>query len=350
MTSASGLKRFIACPASSVLPHVGSSSKAADDGTAIHLFLERALVLGKEEALEHVKPELYDRCKNIDVDSLKKDITDIQQEVAFALNPVKRTARIIGYSIGRNYPEVEDGEIVGTADIIARSKMWPKMRVVQDFKTGDYVEPAASNKQLGFFSACLYLMEGGNEFEQSIVYILENGDTEIDRAKWVAFDLEDYLDTLAGAYRKFEIEKNRYAETGSVNVVTGDHCRYCNSAHACPAQVSLVKKMIPELTEMADMMGALTPEQAGRAWELKKQIGSLYDKVDDGLKLYAKLHGIGLPNGKRVGMSSYTRKYLSEDKTMALLSELGASKDQIAGLYSSKTVETVRELGRKGDK
>lgn len=347
--TASSLKRFIECPASSILPRVTEDAgEAADRGTDIHGYLDRvACGVSVDDAIKLVPDEYRNTCLDIDVEELLKYRTRIRTEVAYALDPISRQARILGNHLGRNYV-ISDNEIAGSEDLVAELEELPGTIEVSDYKTGDNVGPAQENTQLFFFAACEYLLsrESVPEVRGRIIYINDDGSHSIDEAVFTVFDIEDYLATLADAVRRYNVALNEFKES-RINVKTGDHCVYCPALQSCPAYTSLARRLVPELEAIEDLIATLTPQQAGKAWAMKKQIGAIYKKVDDGLKAYAESYGIELENGKVVSAGTFTKSYFSQDEAIKMLQDKGASKSEIASLYRSKKITAIRERNRK---
>src|ERR1019366_3869889 len=109
---------------------------------------------------------------------------------------------------------------------------------------------------------------------------------------------------------------------GIIDVNAGEHCNYCGSIGNCPAQASLAKRMLPVIQEadakigmdegedpvsVEDKIAGLTQAQAAKAWVLKKQIAPLFERVDRGLKAYARALTIPLESGKIVAPISIPR-------------------------------------------
>lgn len=343
--SASGLTRFRKCVASSILPQVKTTSEAAETGTTIHTFCEQAATVGKEKALANVPPELWGRCTGIDVEAILHDLMSRDLEVAYALDPVARTARRLGNSLGRNYPELAANEIAGSEDVIG--VLNNGRRVCVDYKSGEYVGPASENSQLKFFAACIYLIEGVSEVEGRIVYINEDGSHWTDSAVWTAFDIEEYIDSLASAVKQYHKLKEQYDANRDISVNQGEWCRYCGSIAACPAYTGLARRLVPELDAVDQMLAAMTPEQAGFAWGKYRQAKEVFERIENGLKEYARNVGIRLPDGRVVTGSTFSRKYFSTDKAVQLLGMLGATKKDIDSCYNSKVISTVKEKKQK---
>jgi len=345
-TTASALERALECPASEVMPRVLSSSAYSDRGNNLHAFTRR-VVRGVpiEDALVHVAEKWQPTAKAIDFRKLTAGLADIRSERAFAIDTEAQTVRFLGEDIGRRYPERTRAEFAGTEDIGAVAS-YTKRPVTIDVKTGwEPVSPPDENAQIQFFAARAYLDTGATEVEGRIAYIRESGAVHFDTHVFKRIEIEDFLDDLAELVPRIEAARAQLAETGMVTVAPGKWCRYCPALTSCPSKVGLARTLAGELGDVSRMLTALTPAQRGAAWAKAKEIKSLVDVVLDGLKECATQESFETRGGtKLVKLISFPQTRFAPDKAIALLHELGATREQIDECTSTYQVEQVREV------
>jgi len=346
MLSASGLERALACESSVVLPQVNTSTEPAARGTSIHAFVRRVLAgVSKEKALAHVEVEHRPTCELIDFRKLGSDLTDVRAEVAYAYDARTRAVRVVGVNIGRNYGPMGPSEIAGTNDF--EGTRFDGVPVVADVKTGMPVTACAENPQMKFHALVRMIATGAQEVEARILYVREGGDVYADCYTFDLFELESFGDELAELLGRVESAFAQYAEKGHARLSTGDHCRYCGALVSCPAYVSLARTMATDLEDIGARIAALSPEEAGVAWEKAKRIEKLLENVLDGMKAYAIQNTIPLPNGQTVKSVTFERNDFSRNEALVMLRKKGATDAEVGSLYVPHEVEQVRTVGKK---
>jgi Protein of unknown function (DUF2800) len=344
--SASGSERTIGCPASLALPRVRRTTDYAHRGRGIHAFI-RAVKAGVpvERALELVDDEYRDTCRNLQWERLGADLHDVRCEVAYALDPVARTARFLGVDIGRDYERFALGpnEVPGSLDI--EGLRIDDVPVIIDTKTGWLdVTDAEENGQGLFFGCVQYLLTGATEVEFRINKVLASGRVLLDSSHtYSALDMDLYMDEYAQALAQSREARRVYLAGGTPDVNVGAWCRYCESMEACPAYTRLAMAMATDTAVLEARIAAMPLADAGQAWLKAKQIESMLDRVLSALKARARQEPLPTADGKVVRPIAFEREDLVVSAALELLRERGASEAEIAALYRSHVVEQIRE-------
>ncbi len=341
--TASSLERVLECPGSAALPSVYESSPYADRGTCIARFIRNIIAgMSMAGALALVREEWRATCEHLDFTKLCGDLHDVRGEVAYALDTATDATRVLGINLGRNYPALLPTEIGGTDDI--EGVRIDGVPVVADVKTGQPVTPCADNPQVKFFARILQLRTGAPEVEGRILYVREDGFVTQDCHLFTAYELDSYGDDLAELVERVASARAQYAKTGSVNVSTGDHCRYCASKPACPRYVGLARTMVADVESIASQLAIMTPEQQGIAWDKARAIEGLLDHVVTGLKELARANPIPLANGKILKETKSHTTGFDRDGALVMLRRKGATDAEIAALYSTTSTFPVRAV------
>lgn len=300
MITASALERVLACPGSLALPHVSSTSPAADRGTAGHAFLAAAGKLGREAALEAVPEEHRPLCEAIDLDRLP---VNLLTEATYAWSPATGAARFLGVDLGRDYSGVQPGEMAGTADVVGVD---PEGRraLVADYKLGfTDVTPAARNPQLTFLALCVSLVYGLDEVHVEIIRIRPDGTPWRDRAALDVLELAAFAARLRLLPDRVELAKTMVASGWPPSVAEGPHCRWCPAFAACPAKGRLAVQVAEgRLLDGPEALLPLTPERAGLAWDRLKAARQLLAHVERAVMATLEEAGgvLPLPGGRQL--------------------------------------------------
>lgn len=344
--SASGTERLIACPASLVLPRVRRQNPYADRGHDIHNFI-RAVLTGTpmETALESVDPAHRGTCSRIEWPKLGGDLENIRCEVAYALDPVNRTARFLGINIGRNYKQfnLTETEIPGSLDIEGTERMG-EMRVVLDAKSGwaEVTEPEENGQGL-FFGAVNCLLYGVDRSEFRIAKLAPDGSIRIESTVYDRFEIDSFLDDLEDAIAEKRRQHRIYLARGTVSVNEGDWCRYCDAFDHCPAKNRLAQSMLTDVFDLHARVQSMSLEEAGKAWTIAHdRIEPILGTILDALKERARREPIPVSEGKVLREFAWSRSDFCQKTAIALLKQLGASDEQISGLYRTSRFGVVK--------
>lgn len=221
-------------------------------------------------------------------------------EVAFALDPVNKTARVLGKDIKRKY--IEHGlnpalEIGLTVDYVWVEK--DGLPLNGDWKTGygAHVEPPEDNLQMLAGGAAIALSSGMYEAgcTLEVAQVTEEG---VFAKRFHA--AKSHLD---GALREIAwIFRNRH----QAEARAGEHCRFCPALGACPETGRAVQRAAASYSAdrkvEVSARAVFTTEFVSKENDvllveelsaLKKMIGAVEDSLKE--RSYAGVH---LPNGK----------------------------------------------------
>lgn len=273
----------------------GPAGYAAERGNRIHAAVAKILdpsapdaegVTGEEQAIANHAASVIQQLCPVDA------ATTIPVEVALAYCPETGEARELGTNLGRNYPELPEGWLVGTADAL-----WVSQGVVHvlDIKTGsrENVDPVSKNKQL---AALALYATFAYEAHAAVVYLL------FADAYGVAVE-SAALDAVALGETAREIaEMAEKVAEASNSPMPGAHCRWCPARAACPevvqvegALVAGVRSSLPVVTEAAAIQG---PDHAAYLLSMLRAVRDRADLVEQALKEYADQNG-GIPMGDK---------------------------------------------------
>lgn len=359
--TASSLERLMNCPASGILPRVGTTSIHADRGTAIGRYVRRVVggVLAAD-ALAEVPEEWRGTCANLRWAKLTGGLERVRGEMAYAYNVDTGEVRELGTNLGRRYPVLGDEWIGGTNDLEgARGAV----EVVKDVKSGQPVTAAAENAQVLFHALVRREVTGAAVVQGEISYVRNDGDVRPDAHVFGAFDLEHYGDRLRELRDEVMTARARYENDGEVpSVSSGPWCKYCPSKPACPRYTALARAITETAVELFGppfeqkltnearreavkrRLAVLPPERQAAAWVKARDAEALLEDVTESLKVLAKDQPIKLPGGKELRPTTFQRSDFVQGRALDLLRQLGASDEQIDALYEEHDVTSVREL------
>lgn len=295
----SALERALACPASEVLPHVDSTSDWALRGTAVHHFIDGAMITDRETALEHCPEEYRELCEAIPIDELP---TNVSSEVAFAIDV--RTGlcrRLPNGECHRDYSDATEDEVVGTLDAVGIGAMG----YVGDFKTGRSVTYPSRNPQLLAGALALTRAYQLSECKVEAIYVRE-GSVYRQSATVDAFELSEFLLRLVHMREVLDqwwVDLDDGATVTLADVTAGSHCRYCPAFASCPAQQHLGLQMVDGTMAktVEGWCGLIDEENAVDAYAKYLAMRTLTNRVADIVKAYAKEHPIDVGNGRVYG-------------------------------------------------
>lgn len=343
--SASGASRWMACPASVVLPQVQSSSRWGETGRAIHQYIQD-VIEGKpsDEAVRRIPASLEMRARGINLSAILHGLSRVRAEVAFALHAQTFDVRELGAGLERAYA-VSDEEIPGTLDVIAFDDANGRP-VVLDWKTGQSVTACRDNRQIQFAAAVAMRTFESSEVEGRVVYLREDGSHWVDSHVFDAIDVDLFLRDVALSDKRTRQSHESLRVGGTPNVHEGDHCQYCPALAGCPAKVALAKSMLLDVQSVPETVAALTPAQAGEVWRKLATIESLAEKIKSSLKDYAKQTPIPLGDDKEVRAEPFERQTVNATKVVELAKAKGATEDELASCMTTTKGVIVRERKR----
>lgn len=260
LATGSGLARFVYCRASSVLPRIWrAADEFATGGRERHAYLERiSNGMSPEESLELVAEEHRDGCAEIPLDKLARDLR-LASEVTLVYRPADNSARILGYSLDRDYRGVEDDEVPMTLDLVGVNKE-RRRGTVKDYKSGwQPVTAARENWQILGGALALARIYDLDEVEGELIFVRPGQDPHRDSATFKSLDLLAATIELREAHARAQRDREAYARGEHVEPSEGPHCTYCPCAWACPAKVGLIRAALG-----GDLRSSVVPAEAAR--------------------------------------------------------------------------------------
>jgi len=304
----SGTERVVECAASAAFPHAHhAATKHTSDGSSVHAFIRSALLHGREQALAWGPAEIRERCAEIDMTQVHALGRVVGSEEAYRYDPERDIAWHIGSNVGREYG-AGDHEIAGATDIELIAP--DGVRVVLDAKAGhtDHEPDAWQMRMQGLAVA----RARGLDVVRIGVLRVPEGRTWTRVVELDELDLGATAHDVRRAAHRVRIAQELVQSGGVPDVTEGEHCRYCPASSVCPAKVSLARALAaPDLAGLASTsIAALSPEQAGVAW----QRAQAADKVLDAIKraLRARLDDDGtipLGGGKELALTTVEKPW-----------------------------------------
>lgn len=239
LPSGSEITRVIACPPSALEAKVtAEDNEYSTAGTTFHSFAEDiGNGISREDALTKISPNDpgVAICESFPVDQIPKGG---MIEAALAYHCEKKTARVLGQSIGRDYGAAgadRSVEYVMTADWLGKDG---DCAIVIDYKTGFLTGRLVDSWQMKIgalaWSKVLGLSRARIAFcipreDQSPIWRVE----EIDELELL------YIENRMSELREKLLVMNGSDEPRSFT--EGDHCRYCPAQNRCPAKISAIQ-------------------------------------------------------------------------------------------------------------
>lgn len=292
----SKLELAIACPGAFALPWVDEPVGApALRGTVIHAYLEDVANHGEDVAIGNAPEESRPFLRSIDLERLKHHTT-LQPEAAIAYDWRARTARLLGYGLGRAYPSLVDTEIPFTIDLLGVAESAVK---VSDYKTGRTRYPSPDK----FAQTMLGALGASRLFDRDraiveLTYIDSAGEVSFDSAEVDGWDLDAFADLVEQTMSA--VIEAQASETPDVR--PGDHCRelYCPAYRTCPSKSALVRNMPAHLGEV-QAPGYLAPERLSRTWRQVKEAQDLLSRIEQEIRDLSFREPIDLGDGTWLG-------------------------------------------------
>lgn len=279
--TASALDRAFACPGSFVLSQANTTSVYAEHGIGNHAEQEIAIESGlvPDEIVRH----------------LGAAADTARAEVRLAYDYATDRGRILGYGSTRDYSDLAPTEIAGTADVVA----YDDDRVyIVDRKLWQAATEAERNSQLRHLAIAACRAIGRSEARVILIYEARRPDV----ADLDAVDLATHRARLRGLERALAEQASRVARGLMPDVAEGKHCVHCPAAHACPAKVALVRRLISgEEVDDIELLMTLDDEAAAFAYERYGQALSMLKRIGSALYARAAESPIPLGNGRYFG-------------------------------------------------
>lgn len=313
--SGSSIERADKCPASHYLPQDHIENVYGVRGHGVHDFIVRwrdYLDRDRDAALAEVADDAPHRslCEAIPLDSIPEGG---KLEVAFAYDARTRTARIIGYNIGRAYREhgALPHEICGTADLVGTAG---GCVVIIDWKSGFKF---VAKWQLRFLALAACRAMGVNSAKVCNWYLREDG-TILEDAQSVdtfdAIDLDNIEDELVGVLERLERSHERALAGERPRVSGGSWCQYCQSKAHCDLTTGVAKRALSMKLDQP-----MTPERAMEAWMLFDLLEGIIKAGRAGLREYGRTQPFPDGQGYTVKQIEASGLKILPDKAEAVL-------------------------------
>jgi hypothetical protein len=352
----SGTDRVLACPASAALPQAHSldSSEDADWGNGVHKYLRDCAVVGLEAARKALPKRAPWRscCLALDPTGLWRKGEMVRAEWTLAYCEERQETIDYGTDLGREYPALGPGWVVGTIDLAVNSLV-PH---VYDYKTGHHPPRASESGQLMLAALAVSRLLHRDTVVVGIVQIHEDGSHAVDEYTYEAWDLDEAREQVRAALRKVEAAKRLVVAGQLPNVTTGAHCKWCPAIHVCPAQTGLARRLVADAITPAERFATLAADDAGRAWEQLQRAKRLIEEIERALKARCDHDGgLPLPDGSRLQPQSVMRESIDSDRAVDVLAELwGRSHADIRALFETKITkgslaEAAKFMGKDPD-
>lgn len=276
ITTGSGIARFMACRAFSVLPKVWHESDVyATGGQERHDYLERiSNGMPAEESLELVAPEHRESCAEIDLVNLAADLR-LAAEVTLVYHPPTDTARILGQGLRRDYREVAEDEVPMTLDLVGVN-LERRAGTVKDYKSGWLrVTEAQSNWQILGGALALARVYDLRRVDGELIFVRPGQPVRRDAAEFTSFDFLAAAAELREAHGRAVSDRAAHARGEHVEPTEGPHCRHCPSAWSCPAKVGLIRAAMS-----GELAASIVPADAARMRPRIKEAIKLLQAAD----------------------------------------------------------------------
>ncbi len=344
----SSLNRVMKCRPSApgVLPSAREeSSEAAQNGTAVHAYLDACIKIGREQALEQCSerwPDMEPTFAAIDLSQIPAGQPDkFQSELAFAIEMVSGDVQIIDpHDESHHYipPDAVGHWLYGTADVVGVGE---DHVLVYDYKTGRAPLGMASNswqlKALAYAAATVY---GKGKAIVALIRIIPDRPPVYYSAEFDAFELAKIGHDL----RELSAYLRRQKTSSEMIYAPGDHCRYCPALRFCTANLLTVAALsagnIP-----GDIPELLAPELAGRAWSNIKLLEEYIERAKTTLKHIAESTPLILPNGTHLAAVEQIRESVDAEIAREVL--LGMDFEDAARTAVESVLKTSKDAIKK---
>lgn len=355
LPTASSLERAERCPSSFTFAQVIATSEDAERGTSIHLFSARVLGgMSKDDALALVADkEIRATCAGLDLHAMVGDLDKVRAEVAYVFDVEKRIVRELGVGLDRAYGELADTELAGTCD--AEGMRFSGIAVTGDLKSGFANDDEPETSRQSHFHAVVRRKLLDVDFVEARIWRAgQSGKVKTFEHTFDGFALDGLEDELVGIHRGVVRAHERMQAGEAMQVSPGSWCRYCPSKPVCPAFAGLAREMLPDLERVGGMIAGvmkMSPAEQFEIYARAQAAQKLLDEIMPGLKTIAKHSPFRSADGTReVRGVSYEKEKFSQDLAVLLLKAKGATEQEIASLYSTTTVESVRVVNVKKGK
>ena len=309
-TSLSKLGTLIACPPSASMPRVIVTRPEAEEGRAVHAFLQRVPEMGAERALALVPEEHRTACARLNLARLPLDPNGWAREVAYAYDVVRDSARELcrGKPREEAYAAVRDGELPGTLDVVG---VEPARAVVIDYKRGNYDDgPLESHWQLRGGALMVARAYGVERVLVVRCRLRATGEPWYDELELGPRELDETAEVVAEAWARGLRAERELAAGGAPELARGPQCTYCEAFARCPAYVGIAGLALAKASPQAFDVGALTKDSFPAHLEMADRLEQLSKWFRAGVDDLARREGpLEMPSGKLYGQHEHRSGY-----------------------------------------
>lgn len=330
----SAFTRLEECMGAAVLPNVNEEWESSERGRALHLYMERrAQGDSRAAALTAIPEEWREDAERIEV---PEHVTLGLPELALALDPRTRTARVLGKAMTREKARkaARDGEIPMVPDWMALEG--ERGARVIDYKTGrqEDLARAADHLQLLTYAATA-LLAFDLETVRAELWHWDGLRWWVDAVELGYFEADEVLDRVEALLERVEEARAVHARDGVMpRLSVGAWCSWCPAARFCPARVAplamaLGREKVPD---------TLTPEELGQTYELLRQARDWIDERLDDIKALAHTGPIPLPSGKELRVQEVETRKVDVAKALPVLAARFGRKAALSAVRKVRTI------------
>lgn len=250
-------------------------------------------------------------------------------EASFAWDPDADAAEHIGYD--RDYSKA-NGRVTGTADLVLVVTVDGKAiaAMVWDWKSGTGWGAGPQLRQLAVMVARTFDVE---QVTVAALELTDDGVTEVVREDLDSFGLSAAAGEVA----------DLLSQVDGAEPTPGAHCGelYCPARLTCPASQAAAAELVDDIP--ADALATTgqfkltdpitTPEHAAWAVDVIRLVNAKLESIKDTIKKLVPAEGWPLADGRILKEGSCKSSGFSKEKAIELCKELGATDEQLGGLY-----------------
>ena len=284
--SGSTLDRVVKCEASAALPQIvdDEDNDAKDRGHAVHRFLERVPVIGREAALAEIEEKHRNLCADIELAKLA-DRLSLSREVPIAYNWVADTARLLERDDRGRLLVDRSCEVALVVDLMGASD---RSVYAGDYKTGyGWLPDPDRSFQLGGAAVAAARLFGARRAHVEYLRIRDDGTVRRKYAELDLFALDEIAGDIATAMTRARALRLKVLDGFVPNVVEGPWCKFCPARQHCPAKTALIRHVLGD-PQPVPYTAPLTPEIAVRAYEMLKRAKEGLKDIESAIYAYAK--------------------------------------------------------------
>lgn len=335
LPSASGLQRAFNCTLSEQLPHVGSTDKHSERGTAAHAFIQHARKVGREAALLATRGDEHSALfEAIPLDELP---VGGDQELALAWDYLSDSTRVLDGDGHRDYAAVTATEYPGTFDYVGRDG---DEAVVIDWKFGHrWLGPARDAWQLKLGARAASRLMDLDRARVAYFFLRDDGTYGVSWASFDAFDLAGIADDLRALASDLE-------EEGAAH--EGDWCDYCPAFDACPSKLALAREIGAgtALSDIEKRVEEMSPTELGRAYLAIERYDEIAERARKAIRQRAAMQAVDLDAKRTLGTVQWPFTSVNALVAHDEITRLHGLEAADAACPRSATITAIKKLGK----